>query len=255
LVLLDRQLGGRAPWEANDADFEAVRQRCIFTTHTPVPAGHDKFPESQVARSLGEHFSALLSATKCCDEDGSLNMTYLALRLSRYINGVAMRHREVSREMFPAHPIDSITNGVHAVTWTSEPFRRLFDRRIPEWRRDNLYLRYAVAIPLEDIRHVRAAPRRTSAPTSSSPTSIACAPSSAPPGRCRSSTAARRIRATRAAKRSSATSSRPRTNSRARSAWYTWRTTTSTSRASSRRASISGSTIRANRSKHPAPAE
>jgi len=160
LVLLDRQLGGRAPWEANDADFEAVRQRCIFTTHTPVPAGHDKFTEDEVLRSLGEHYAALLSATRCCDDDGSLNMTYLALRLSRYINGVAMRHREVSREMFPAHPIDAITNGVHAVTWTSEPFRALFDRRIPEWRRDNLYLRYAVAIPLEDIRQAHAAAKQ-----------------------------------------------------------------------------------------------
>jgi len=160
LVLLDRQLGGRAPWEANDADFEAVRQRCIFTTHTPVPAGHDKFAEDEVIRSLGEHYAALLSATRCCDDDGSLNMTYLALRLSRYINGVAMRHREVSREMFPAHPIDAITNGVHAVTWTSEPFRALFDRRIPEWRRDNLYLRYAVAIPLEDIRDAHAAAKQ-----------------------------------------------------------------------------------------------
>ena len=160
LVLLDRQLGGRAPWEANDADFEAVRQRCIFTTHTPVPAGHDKFAEVEVLRSLGEHYAALLSATRCCDDDGSLNMTYLALRLSRYINGVAMRHREVSREMFPAHPIDAITNGVHAVTWTSEPFRALFDRRIPEWRRDNLYLRYAVAIPLEDIRDAHAAAKQ-----------------------------------------------------------------------------------------------
>src|SRR6185437_5801356 len=161
LVLLDRQLGSRAPWEAGDADLEAVRRQCIFTTHTPVPAGHDKFPESQVARSLGEHFSPLLGATKGCDEDASLNMTNLALRLSRYINGVAMRHREVSREMFPTHPIDSITNGVHAVTWTSEPFRRLFDRRIPEWRRDNLYLRYAVAIPLEDIRHAHAAAKQS----------------------------------------------------------------------------------------------
>ncbi|HKV51480.1 MAG TPA: alpha-glucan family phosphorylase [Gemmatimonadaceae bacterium] len=160
LVLLDRQLGSRVPWEAAAADFEAVRHQCIFTTHTPVPAGHDKFAEEQVVRSLGEHLAALLSATKCCDDDGSLNMTYLALRLSRYINGVAMRHRDVSREMFPAHPIDSITNGVHAVTWTSEPVRALFDRRIPEWRRDNLYLRYAVAIPLEDIREAHEAAKQ-----------------------------------------------------------------------------------------------
>ena len=156
LVLLDRQLGGREPWDAGDADFEAVRRRCIFTTHTPVPAGHDKFPEDEVVKSLGDHYTALLSVTKCCDDDGSLNMTYLALHLSRYINGVAMRHREVSREMFPEHPINSITNGVHAVTWTSEPFRSLYDRRIPEWRRDNLYLRYAVAMPLEDIRAAHA---------------------------------------------------------------------------------------------------
>jgi starch phosphorylase len=54
--------------------------------------------------------------------------------------------------MFPGFPIDSITNGVHAGTWTSAAFQALFDRRIPEWRTDNLYLRYAVGIPLADIR-------------------------------------------------------------------------------------------------------
>jgi starch phosphorylase len=54
--------------------------------------------------------------------------------------------------MFPEFPIGAITNGVHATTWTSEPFRRLFDKHIPEWRRDNLYLRYAITIPLDEIR-------------------------------------------------------------------------------------------------------
>ena len=87
-------------------------------------------------------------------------MTHLALRLSRYVNGVAMRHREVSQGMFPDYPIDSITNGVHATTWTAMPFQELFDRRIPEWRRDNLYLRYAVDIPLEEIRDAHAVTRR-----------------------------------------------------------------------------------------------
>ena len=79
-------------------------------------------------------------------------MTHLALRCSRFINGVAMRHQEVSQEMFPEFPIGAITNGVHATTWTAEPFRQLFDTHIPEWRRDNLYLRYAIRIPLEEIR-------------------------------------------------------------------------------------------------------
>ena len=79
-------------------------------------------------------------------------MTFLALRFSHYINGVAMHHGEVSRGMFPQYPIRAITNGVHAVSWTAPPFRELFDRHVPEWRQDNLYLRYAIGIPLEEIR-------------------------------------------------------------------------------------------------------
>src|SRR5260370_4921966 len=54
--------------------------------------------------------------------------------------------------MFPSYPIDSITNGVHAGRWTAPAFQTVFDKRIPEWRMDNLYLRYAVGIPLEEIR-------------------------------------------------------------------------------------------------------
>jgi starch phosphorylase len=109
---------------------------------------------------LGQDYMELLRAAHCCDDDGTLNMTYLALRLSRFINGVAMRHREVSQGMFPSYPVASITNGVHAGTWTSAPFRELFDRHIPEWRHDNLYLRYAVAIPLEEIREAHALAKR-----------------------------------------------------------------------------------------------
>ena len=89
-------------------------------------------------------------------DEGTLNMTHLALRLARFVNGVAMKHREVSQGMFPNFPIDAITNGVHAGTWTSPAFQRLFDRRIPEWRTDNLYLRYAVGIPLPEIRAAHA---------------------------------------------------------------------------------------------------
>jgi glycogen phosphorylase len=87
-------------------------------------------------------------------------MTHLALRLARSVNGVAMKHREVSQGMFPNFPIDAITNGVHAGTWTSPAFQALFDRRIPEWRMDNLYLRYAVGIPLSEIRAAHAEAKR-----------------------------------------------------------------------------------------------
>jgi starch phosphorylase len=87
---------------------------------------------------------------RCC-YGGALNMTYLALNFSHYVNGVAMRHGEVSRRMFGGYHIDAITNGVHAATWVSEPFRTLFDRHIPSWRADNFSLRYAVSVPASEI--------------------------------------------------------------------------------------------------------
>jgi len=155
LCLLEWQLDGRKPFELDESDVEQVRRRCVFTTHTPVPAGHDKFPIEMVTQVLGAEQVELLVAARCIDE-GMLNMTHLALRLARFVNGVAMKHREVSRGMFPNFPIDAITNGVHAGTWTSPPFQALFDRRIPEWRVDNLYLRYAVGIPLPEIRAAHA---------------------------------------------------------------------------------------------------
>ncbi len=159
LQLLERQLDGRQPFELNDGDMDAVRQRCIFTTHTPVPAGHDKFPLDMVRSVLGAERVALLESAGGVS-DGMLNMTHLALHLTRFVNAVAMRHREVSRGMFPEYAISSITNGVHATTWTGPAFAALFDRLIPEWRRDNLYLRYAVSIPLQDVRDAHAASKR-----------------------------------------------------------------------------------------------
>ncbi|MGE5730534.1 MAG: alpha-glucan family phosphorylase [Gemmatimonas sp.] len=159
LCLLEWQLEGRRPFEIDETDLEDVRRRCVFTTHTPVPAGHDRFPLDMVRTVLGEDQLALLDAAHCIG-DGELNMTHVALRLARFVNGVAMKHREVSQGMFPSFPIDAITNGVHATTWTSPAFQALFDRRIPEWRTDNLYLRYAVGIPLTEIRAAHAEAKR-----------------------------------------------------------------------------------------------
>jgi starch phosphorylase len=87
-----------------------------------------------------------------------LNMTLLALNLSRYVNGVAKRHGVIAQHMFPGYAIDSITNGVHSLTWTSSPFRRLFDQYIPGWSRDPFSLRYAIKIPPDEIwaAHVEA---------------------------------------------------------------------------------------------------
>lgn len=151
LGLMERELDGRQAWEVSEADMQAVRSRCIFTTHTPVPAGHDRFPRELVESVLGEERSALLTAVGGWD-DGSLNMTLLALRFAHWANGVAKRHQEVSLEMFPQHEIHAVTNGVHAGTWTSRPFQELFDRHVPGWREDNFLLRQTVGIPLDEIR-------------------------------------------------------------------------------------------------------
>ncbi|MBI1786461.1 MAG: alpha-glucan family phosphorylase [Acidobacteria bacterium] len=151
LALVERRLESGGLKELTEVDLDAVRRKCIFTTHTPVPAGHDQFPFDLVRQVLGEERASALEVTRCCPS-GALNMTFLALRCSHYVNGVAMHHGEVSRGMFPRYPINAITNGVHALTWTCPAFRDLFDRHIAGWRRDNLYLRYAVSLALDEIR-------------------------------------------------------------------------------------------------------
>jgi starch phosphorylase len=150
LELLDEQAHRAGRTAFTHDDVEVVRQRCVFTTHTPVPAGHDQFPLELVERVLGprEAFHTMHEVF-CCE--GVLNMTYLALNLSHFINGVAKKHGEVSQHMFARYVIDAITNGVHAATWTSPPFQALFDRHIPGWREDNFSLRSALSLPNQDV--------------------------------------------------------------------------------------------------------
>lgn len=157
--LLERELGNANLRTATEADIDKVRRLCVFTTHTPVPAGQDQFPRTLMQQVLGEERTGILEATHCCPEQ-VLNMTYLALRFSHYINGVAMRHGELSRGMFPQYPVRAISNGVHATSWTAPSFGELFDRHIPEWRYDNLYLRYAIGISLEEIRQAHLEAKR-----------------------------------------------------------------------------------------------
>lgn len=130
-------------------DISDVRARCVFTTHTPVPAGHDQYSYDLVNDVLGEPLP--LAELRMLGGEDRLNMTLLALNLSHYVNGVAKRHGVVSQHMFPGYAIDSITNGVHSFAWSSEPFRRLYDRHIPGWSRDPFSLRYAIRIPPEEI--------------------------------------------------------------------------------------------------------
>ncbi|MEW6128349.1 MAG: alpha-glucan family phosphorylase [Acidobacteriota bacterium] len=149
LELLDEQRQQAQHETFLSQDIEAVRDKCIFTTHTPVPAGHDQFPLELAEQVLGRRDIFAMKEVFCCE--GRLNLTYLALNLSRHINGVAKKHMEVSRSLFAHYEIDAITNGVHAATWTAQPFQTLFDRYIPGWRQDNFSLRSALRIAKEEI--------------------------------------------------------------------------------------------------------
>jgi starch phosphorylase len=156
LALLEQISHEQQSQGMSEAQIEAVRRRCVFTTHTPVPAGHDRFSTDMIGEILGTARLAALQKLRVLN--GELNMSELALRMSGYVNGVSMRHGEVSRGMFPGYPVDAITNGVHAATWTSAPFAGLYDRAIPQWRRDNCHLRYAIGLPLDAVQaaHVEA---------------------------------------------------------------------------------------------------
>lgn len=130
-------------------DVEKVREQCVFTTHTPVAAGHDQFDLAMAKSMLGSLLPDFILSD--ITFENKLNMTRLALFFSHYVNGVAKKHGEVSRMMFPGHSIDSITNGIHTATWVSEPFQRLFDKHMPGWRSDPYILRSAFSISKEEI--------------------------------------------------------------------------------------------------------
>ena len=148
--LLEELVTKEGATEASEKHLNEIRQQCVFTTHTPVAAGHDRFPFELACRLLRKCDAFhVMGESLCCNSE--LNLTYLALDTSHYINGVAKRHREISKRMFVGYDIDSITNGVHATTWACAELKELFDEHIPDWRRDNASLRYAISIPRDKI--------------------------------------------------------------------------------------------------------
>ena len=152
--LLEERIGPSLE-HATEEDVNTVAARCVFTTHTPVPAGHDQFGLDQMYSVLGQERGIAIERFGGV-HNGLLNMTYLALRFSRYVNGVAMQHGKVSQQMFPGYSVHAITNGVHAATWISQSMQALFDQEIPEWRHDNNYLRSVYGIAPAKIANCHA---------------------------------------------------------------------------------------------------
>ncbi len=134
--------------ESLDDALAAARQRTVFTTHTPVPAGNDSYSSWQLAQALGRLENELgvaedavlsLGRTRPDNPDEPFGVTQAALRMSRAANAVSRRHEQVAREMWselwPGReseevPIGHVTNGVHFPSWIGEPMRELFDRHL-----------------------------------------------------------------------------------------------------------------------------
>lgn len=144
LELLRSQASTSRGW-----DFEAIRNRTVFTTHTPVASGHDRFDWRLARRVLGD--TAPPEVLEMLAGHEALDMTKLALDASHFVNGVALRHREVSSALYPGYEIHQITNGVHSRTWTCEAMKQLFDNHMPGWREDPMMLRNAVALPETEL--------------------------------------------------------------------------------------------------------
>jgi starch phosphorylase len=142
-----------------EMDVDKVREMCVFTTHTPVEAGHDKFSYDLVQEIMGE-IVPLDVLKKFGGDTQMLNMTRLALNLSEFVNGVAKRHKDVSRTLFPGYEIHSITNGIHSYTWTSESFRELYDNYVPGWANEPELLVRVDGIPDEEIWKAHAEAKR-----------------------------------------------------------------------------------------------
>ncbi len=146
-LLLDRIPDEGTP--DTEGALQELRHRTVFTTHTPVPAGHDVFTVEHVSHVLtDEHLKKVEGVFR----DGYLNMTRLALAFSGTVNAVSRKHMDVTKAMFPEADVYGITNGVHAVRWTAPPFARLFDKFLPGWRQRSEQLRQAILIPVEDIQ-------------------------------------------------------------------------------------------------------
>lgn len=158
-------------------DLPRVRQRCRFTTHTPVEAGHDRFPYELVHRLFASSAYANHSSTPPTaleTEQGpiefstltslagseSLNMTRLALSVSDFVNGVAKSHAELSARMFPGYRVRAITNGVHPYTWTAPGLRAVYDRYVPGWCHEPELLSRADVVPDTELTQAHASAKQ-----------------------------------------------------------------------------------------------
>lgn len=133
-----------------DGVLDILHRMLVFTTHTPIESGHDRFDMGLVREVLGRD-GVPTQLMERVVENGQLNMTRIGLELAGHINGVAKSHGDVTREMFPGYRIDAITNGVYARGWVAEPLKALFSKYLRGWESDPAALRYALSLPADEL--------------------------------------------------------------------------------------------------------
>ncbi len=136
---------------------EVVQASCVFTTHTPIPAGHDRFPHALVAQVLGE---SLPHVVKQLTSDEEFHTTHLALNMSRVTNGVSQKHADVCKKMFPHHDFLGITNGIHLPSWASPATLKVLDEHFKGWRQNKSLLRQAIDLPDLEVQKLRKANKK-----------------------------------------------------------------------------------------------
>jgi starch phosphorylase len=177
-VVLQRIYEFIAEGNSFDEALERVRRATIFTTHTPVAAGHDAFPFERVEHHLQGAWGPLTDIRSrflaLGEYHGEFNMTALALRTSGFANGVSRLHGDVTRAMWAPilterekngqRPLTTITNGVHVPTWLALEMAQLFERFVgPDWREradDPEYWNAVLNIPDDELWNARTSLKR-----------------------------------------------------------------------------------------------
>ncbi len=129
--------------------WEEVKKRAITTVHTPLPGAHKSLEMSKIEQILDSRYFQLFPEQD--RQSGELNQTEFAIRFSKYANGVALKHEEVTQQTYPEYQIDSVTNGVHPGTWLAKPLQKILDQHLPRWRQDPIKLRLADRLPEADL--------------------------------------------------------------------------------------------------------
>lgn len=131
----------------NEEKVKEVKQKCIFTTHTPIKTVYDSFPIEMILKNQPDFPCDLASIIK----DNQVDTLNLGIYFSRFVNGVSLAHRALLNNLFPEVNFQAITNGVNSLFWTSPEFKSLYDKYLTGWRDNYKLLAKATNIPTDEI--------------------------------------------------------------------------------------------------------